>query len=338
MNREDKYYLYWIYRSCHTNLFNEGYIGITNNPTKRWGEHRRLAKTKQYHIHHALNKYKDIKFQVLCCGNFKDILDLESKLRPIDNIGWNTCPGGNFPSKTAFSDEANLKKAEQTISLGRIEVLNLWCDYYEKGLSVWDLVHKYNIHVSTVWRFIRGEHKAYPDLKSAHEVFKNNIKYIKGRPNSINESLYDQILTDRENGSVIKEISKKYGLPEWTVNDVVLGKYKYLKEYSCFRIIYFKNSNNPNIKKYTYEGVSLSSKDWGKRLGVTRKAFENRIKRGWSEERLFTEKKENNRLYVLVDDQRKSLSELAKQYNINYDTLHDRVYRQKLSIGEALKR
>src|SRR3989337_2148756 len=91
--------VYWIHLPEHTDMFSEGYIGITSKTTKeRFRTHLKEAKRKdrkKYRIHNALAKYKDVvivETLVICDEDYA--IDLESKLRPLPRIGWNTLAGG----------------------------------------------------------------------------------------------------------------------------------------------------------------------------------------------------------------------------------------------------
>lgn len=91
--------VYWLRLPEHTDMFSEGYIGITSKTTKeRFRTHLKEANRKdrkKYRIHNALAKYKDIvivETLVICDDDYA--IDLEAKLRPDPKIGWNTVAGG----------------------------------------------------------------------------------------------------------------------------------------------------------------------------------------------------------------------------------------------------
>lgn len=81
-------------------MFSEGYIGFTSaDSSKRWCEHVfDSGRNSQYPIHRAIRKYgKDLEFKVICIGSAEYCLEIERKLRPSRNIGWNVCVGGGAP-------------------------------------------------------------------------------------------------------------------------------------------------------------------------------------------------------------------------------------------------
>ena len=94
--------VYWIHRPSHTDMFSEGYIGITNRrANRRWGEHKRINNCKT--LSNALIKYDDVVFDIVLVANTRDYCEqIEHKLRPHKNIGWNINVGGDdaTPSNT----------------------------------------------------------------------------------------------------------------------------------------------------------------------------------------------------------------------------------------------
>lgn len=94
--------VYWIRHPDHTDLFTQGYIGFTSVlPRKRWNCHKHIAKKNKanYPICNAIRKYGDeLIFKILVIGEREYCLDLEKKLRPKNEIGWNLGIGGEAPS------------------------------------------------------------------------------------------------------------------------------------------------------------------------------------------------------------------------------------------------
>jgi hypothetical protein len=77
-------------------MFSQGYIGVSNDFEKRLISHK---KQTGRHLKFAITKYgwdNLIKQQILVAE--KDYcLDIERKLRPTDDIGWNCTTGGGYP-------------------------------------------------------------------------------------------------------------------------------------------------------------------------------------------------------------------------------------------------
>ena len=89
----DFYYVY------HVKLpgmgLDEGYVGITNNPQRRWSAHTTKNNTNNL-LKNKLNKYSDIVQREILdvCETRHEALWLERTLRPFPNIGWNIQAGG----------------------------------------------------------------------------------------------------------------------------------------------------------------------------------------------------------------------------------------------------
>lgn len=92
-----KYSVYWIHHPNHTNIFKEGYVGVSNNPENRWVRHWKYNGNK--HLQRVIKKYgwdKLIK-KVILIGEKKYCFNVETKLRPLKQIGWNIAEGGAKP-------------------------------------------------------------------------------------------------------------------------------------------------------------------------------------------------------------------------------------------------
>lgn len=91
--------VYWIHRKDHTNVFTQGYIGITNNIKRRWYKHKTL--TQNMHLKNAINKYgwDNLVKEVILIADNDYCLSVEKILRPSKDIGWNIVEGGGMPPK-----------------------------------------------------------------------------------------------------------------------------------------------------------------------------------------------------------------------------------------------
>jgi len=92
--------LYWIRHKDHTDIFSQGYVGVSNNVKKRWSDH--AWKAQNTHLANAINKYgwDNLVKEVVLIADDGYCLDIESKLRPTNNIGWNITFGGGMPPST----------------------------------------------------------------------------------------------------------------------------------------------------------------------------------------------------------------------------------------------
>ena len=91
--------VYWIAHKDHTDMFSQGYVGVSNNVDYRWNSHKSLRTN--VHLKNAINKYgwDNLVKKVVLIGEEDYCLEIENKLRPADKIGWNlVCGGGKPPS------------------------------------------------------------------------------------------------------------------------------------------------------------------------------------------------------------------------------------------------
>ena len=89
--------VYWIHHPDHTDMFSQGYIGVSVNAQKRFKQH--FEKKDNQHLVNAIHKYgwdNLVKKQILIADE-DYCYDIEGKLRPTVNIGWNIAVGGGVP-------------------------------------------------------------------------------------------------------------------------------------------------------------------------------------------------------------------------------------------------
>lgn len=90
--------VYWIHKPSHTDMYADGYIGITTNPARqRWMEHLSLTKNnrKNNKLYDILKEEDSLLFDVIAVGETREYCEhIEHSLRPTSYIGWNTAPGG----------------------------------------------------------------------------------------------------------------------------------------------------------------------------------------------------------------------------------------------------
>jgi len=107
--------VYWIRKLEHTDMFTQGYVGVSSNYKRRWSDHK--FRGHNLHLKNAVAKYgwdNLIKEQILISTD-EYCLDIESKLRPANGIGWNIIAGGGKPPLTKWnlgkkhSEETKLK-------------------------------------------------------------------------------------------------------------------------------------------------------------------------------------------------------------------------------------
>lgn len=111
------YSVYWIHHPNHTDMFTQGYVGVTASATKRFNEHK--VKTQNKHLQNAINKYgwNNLVKEVVLIADKAYCLMIELKLRAEDSVGWNIIKGGGMPPKFIrtgwnHTEEANEKNRQ----------------------------------------------------------------------------------------------------------------------------------------------------------------------------------------------------------------------------------
>jgi group I intron endonuclease len=107
-------------------MFSQGYVGISKNLTRRF--HHHAKRTQNAHLKNAINKYgwdNLIKQQILIADE-KYCLDIEQKLRPANNMGWNIVMGGGKPpvtTRSGYKQLAHVTEAVRKYWTGRKQTL-----------------------------------------------------------------------------------------------------------------------------------------------------------------------------------------------------------------------
>ena len=134
--------VYWIRHKNHTDLFNEGYIGVTKTTAKkRFHRHKQISQSsKKYrkHVHNAIIKYgEDIVCQTIVVCDLDYAYSLEKKLRPHYNIGWNiSCGGKQKNKKSGFTEEARMKISETHKGKKKSFLMRKRLSEARKGISI----------------------------------------------------------------------------------------------------------------------------------------------------------------------------------------------------------
>lgn len=95
--------VYWIRLPEHTDVFSQGYVGVTTKTSAaRFLEHvsaSRWKQKKKLKISNAICKHggENLVVDTLVFCDIDYALTVEAKLRPEENIGWNLAKGGSRP-------------------------------------------------------------------------------------------------------------------------------------------------------------------------------------------------------------------------------------------------
>lgn len=94
------YSVYWIHHPEHTDMFTQGYIGVSVNAKKRFNEHK--IRTQNQHLKNAINKYgwDTLVKEIILTADKAYCLMIELKLRAENSLGWNITKGGGMPPLT----------------------------------------------------------------------------------------------------------------------------------------------------------------------------------------------------------------------------------------------
>lgn len=97
--------LYWIRHKDHTDMFSQGYVGVSKNTEARWFRHSRYSDNQ--HLKAAIKKYgwDNLIKEIVLIGEETYCYDLEAKIRPAKQIGWNIAEGGAKPPTTQYRGE-----------------------------------------------------------------------------------------------------------------------------------------------------------------------------------------------------------------------------------------
>lgn len=96
--------LYWLHLKEHTDVFTQGYVGVTTRLIDvRFKEHCTKFRTayNQYNpLHLAFAQYglDNIVKTRLCMCSADEAYRLEELFRPFEYMGWNTVEGGKLSS------------------------------------------------------------------------------------------------------------------------------------------------------------------------------------------------------------------------------------------------
>jgi group I intron endonuclease len=116
IKEKDLAVVYWIRAPHHTDIFTEGYVGVTTQTAeKRFDKHVKDAKRgSELAVHQAIRKYGDkITVEVVIEGSEDYCYLMENKLRPEPHIGYNIAMGGNVSCTTGrkHTEESKRKMA-----------------------------------------------------------------------------------------------------------------------------------------------------------------------------------------------------------------------------------
>lgn len=118
--------VYWIRRTEHTDIFTEGYVGVTSrNLEERIADHVKVAgetHKRVYAVHKAIRSIgiDSLVYSAVVIAEEDYCYEVEFKLRPTKGIGWNIAEGGNKPpSKLGFKHSEESKEKISKVWKGK---------------------------------------------------------------------------------------------------------------------------------------------------------------------------------------------------------------------------
>lgn len=108
--------VYWIREKTHTNIYKEGYVGITKGTLEERIRSHRKNKGNSI-VAGKLRAGRDLKYSVVHeLDTLEEALELEALYRPTQNIGWNLQRGGEIGVEPSWYDipENKLKHSMKT--------------------------------------------------------------------------------------------------------------------------------------------------------------------------------------------------------------------------------
>ena len=103
--------VYWIHHPSHADIFSQGYVGVSVNFDTRLRTHKRAKQNA--HLRNAINKYgwDNLVKRTVLIADTDYCLDVETKLRSKDDIGWNITKGGGMPPNATGKTWTSTKPA-----------------------------------------------------------------------------------------------------------------------------------------------------------------------------------------------------------------------------------
>lgn len=149
--------VYWLHLPEHTDMFTQGYIGISNNVKKRFEDHKN--RPSNAYLKNAIAKYgwdKLIK-QIVIIADEAYCLAMELKLRVDNNIGWNLVAGGGKPPSSLGKKFIRSKEYKEKMSGSKMG--------HKHSPEVEAIIVKHLIENGKSTRFKKGEVQAINKIK-----------------------------------------------------------------------------------------------------------------------------------------------------------------------------
>lgn len=232
------YTIYWAHIPSHTDMFTEGYIGITSKPLEdRVWQHKSAARQGVKRLFYdALRKYgEDVIFEtILVCGREYAKL-IENKLRPSPWIGWNIACGGSTGNADIRALKPLSKETRDKISKNHISKRHIFAEIAKKTHTGRKRSDETKLRISEA---LLGKTFSEERKQTLSDAQTGKVKWLCSRANKDLWSIADYL----------------YNI--WIINDKCGVK-------SLHEITSIPKYSLINIQKYFREGWNpLEDKDW----------------------------------------------------------------------------
>jgi len=228
--------VYWIRKPEHTDIFKEGYVGFSSRTAEnRYYNHKSEAKLGNtgYHVHNAINKYGDqLVLETIVEGSNEYCLEVENKLRPERNIGWNIAIGGERGRLGSVASEETRKK-QSLAKLGKPispETRAKISQYQKTRVIPKEVGDKISAtktgvkfskeHCEAISRAQKGKKQSPERIAKVNEVKLKNPWLFSKRKSTW--ALAEQIHSIIERGGRNVDVANELNLDKWTVRSLFL--------------------------------------------------------------------------------------------------------------------
>ena len=204
--------VYWIKKNNFTDIFSEGYVGVSLEPEKRIKTHLYRVKSNKHGNTNLIENFKDdVIVEVVMIGDEDYCYEIENKLRPNSNIGWNINTGGFKPPSQlgkkrlrdygkTWSPMLGKKHSEETkrkmseAQKGKVrwsEEQKLQMSLSRKGKYTEDRLRKMSLAkkgIPTGRSFVKGRFWWNDGLVNKMSVEQPGISFIRGKIMKIKEN------------------------------------------------------------------------------------------------------------------------------------------------------
>ena len=181
-------FVYWIRKKEHTDIFTQGYVGITSKTVeeryKRHRENANCVNPVDNILYKAMLKYgsDNLVVSTLVECSYEYASNLEKKLRPERYIGWNIAIGGADPTRLGQNHSPETKEKMRAAKLGKKQSKTHIDKVvaHRMNKSPWD---RPTANKET-WRYADIYYLAWLSCKS-HETVSRKLKISVGTLNSV---------------------------------------------------------------------------------------------------------------------------------------------------------